>query len=505
MDLTDFQNTLLSQIEVLSKEGFDKDQIEQFTSKTLALAGSLKKPAPGQEFFCKGNFLFDKFARFLKGKVNIKRIYGRLHIYQNGVYEPAAAALEAVMIKYIPGLSASKRLEVKKYLELLEVKNTDPADARYIAFKNGIYDIAEDKLLPFNPIRIITNKLPWNYNPKARSAAMEVVLDRLTCHDGELRCLLEEMIGYCFYRRNELGKAFVLIGEKSNGKSTFLSLLQALLGEDNIAALDLAELSDRFKPASLCGKLANIGDDIGDKFVCNASIFRKLVTGDRITVEKKGQDPFEFNNYAKFLFSANTIPQIKDPTGAVQRRLLIIPFNASFTQKLPDGRPNPDYDPYIKYKLRGPEVMEYLALCGLRGLKRVLVNNGFTASGKVEKELLSYKIQNDSVLAFLAECKDSGYQLIGKPTREVYERYVAFCEQEKKTAEQRDLFSKKVIIETGYTNRPLRINGQLLRVFMDKISVTPVTPCYTDGVTPKDKENCDISSAVTPVTPFSTV
>ncbi len=135
----------------------------------------------------------------------------------------------------------------------------------------------------------------------------------------------------------------------------------------------------------------------------------------------------------------------------------------------------------------------------------MLANNGFTTSGKVETALLSYKIQNDSVLAFLAECKESGYQLIGKPTREVYEHYVAFCEQEKKTAEQRDLFSKKVIIETGYTNRPLRINGQLLRVFMDKISVTPVTPCYTDGVTPKDKENCDISSAVTPVTPFSTV
>lgn len=67
---------------------------------------------------------------------------------------------------------------------------------------------------------------------------------------------------YCLYRRNELGKAFILIGDKSNGKSTFLHVVKNMLGDKNIASLDLKELGDRFKTAELFGKLANIGDDI---------------------------------------------------------------------------------------------------------------------------------------------------------------------------------------------------------------------------------------------------
>ena len=98
-------------------------------------------------------------------------------------------------------------------------------------------------------------------------------------------------------------------------------MVKNMMGNENIASLDLKELGDRFKTAELFGKLANIGDDIGDEFIANASIFKKLVTGDQVNVERKGKDPFEFINYAKFLFSANVIPRIKDKTGAVQRRL----------------------------------------------------------------------------------------------------------------------------------------------------------------------------------------
>ena len=51
--------------------------------------------------------------------------------------------------------------------------------------------------------------------------------------------LLEEVIGYTFYRRNELRKAFILIGDKANGKSTFLDMIKNVLGEENVSALDI--------------------------------------------------------------------------------------------------------------------------------------------------------------------------------------------------------------------------------------------------------------------------
>ena len=53
---------------------------------------------------------------------------------------------------------------------------------------------------------VITNKIPWDYNPDAYNELADETLDRLACNDPVIRMLLEECIGYCFYRRNELGK-----------------------------------------------------------------------------------------------------------------------------------------------------------------------------------------------------------------------------------------------------------------------------------------------------------
>ena len=97
---------------------------------------------------------------------------------------------------------------------------------------------------------------------------MDNVLNRLSCNDAEIRALLEEVAGACLYRDNKLGggKAVILVGDKSNGKSTYIEMLHAMLGDKNISTLDFKELDDRFSTAMLFGKLANLGDDISDSF-----------------------------------------------------------------------------------------------------------------------------------------------------------------------------------------------------------------------------------------------
>ena len=300
--------------------------------------------------------------RMIQSRKHIIKINNQLHIYKNGIYVSGLAEIEAEMIKHIPQLNRAKRTEVLAYLDILIRENTNAEDANMIAFANGLYNIVDDSFVAFTPEHIITNKIRWDYNPEAYSELADKTLNKIACDDPAIRALLEEAIGYCFYRRNELGKAFILTGDKSNGKSTFLSMVQTLLGEENIASLDLKELGDRFKTAEMFGKLANIGDDIGDEFIANPAIFKKLVTGERVSAERKGQNPFEFNNYSKLLFSANNIPRIKDKTGAVQRRLTIIPFNATFSKA------DPDFRPYIKHELKSDEVMEYLITLGIAGL-----------------------------------------------------------------------------------------------------------------------------------------
>lgn len=427
------------------------DEIE-----TVLRDDAFKKPV----FFMGSTFLFDKFATFLKNNNHIIKINNQLHIYKNGIYISGLAEIEAEMIQHIPGLNRAKRTEVLAYLDILIRENSKVEDANLIAFENGLYNIVDDSFVEFTPEHIITNKIRWKYNPEAYSELADKTLNKIACNDPQIRALLEEAIGYCFYRRNELGKAFILTGDKSNGKSTFLSMVQCLLGDENISSLDLKELGDRFKTAEMFGKLANIGDDIGDEFIANPAIFKKLVTGERVSAERKGQNPFEFNNYSKLLFSANNIPRIKDKTGAVQRRLTIIPFDARFSAD------DPDFNPYIKHLLKTDEVMEYLINLGIAGLKRVLLNRKFTGSTKVQKAMDEYEENNNPIIGFFRECEDEEFQIENEPTNVVYKRYQEYCLANSLQPMSNIEFSKQVnrILNMRVENKWL--NGKKHRIFI---------------------------------------
>lgn len=431
------------------KEPLPDDELE-----TILRDEAFQKPV----FFMGSTFLFDKFATYMKNTAHIVKINNQLHIYKDGVYENGYKEIETEMIHYIPNLKKTQRREVLDYMELI-TEERQMSEANLIAFENGVYDMVTGELKPFSSDMVITNKIPWNYNPDAYSELADKTLDKLACNDRNIRLLLEECIGYCFYRRNELGKAFILTGDKSNGKSTFLDCMKAMLGEQNISALDLKELGDRFSTAMMFGKLANIGDDIGDDFLqgSQVSIFKKVVTGNRIKAERKGQDPFEFNPFIKLLFSANDIPRMKDKTGAVLRRLVIIPFNATFSKE------SDDYDPYIKYKLIEQDCMEYFIRVGVEGLQRVIINQGFTQSEKVQNQLNEYEEENNPIIAFIADCGVDAIE--NEPTNEVYKRYQVFCAENSMQPMSNIVFSKQINKRLGLEIVHVKLNGQTRRIF----------------------------------------
>lgn len=418
-------------------------------------------------FFQDKTFLFDKFATWLKNNCNVVRINNQLHIYQDGIYRLGYRSIETAMIQQIPNLKKTQRREVIDYMELIADEKT-PADARYIAFRNGVLNIITGELQPFSPDLVLTNQIPWDYNPDAYSEVADKTLDKLACKDTAIRALLEECIGYCFYRRNELGLAFILTGDKSNGKSTFLNCVKVILGDDNISALDLKELGDRFSTSMMFGKLANIGDDIGDDFLqgSQVAVFKKIVTGDRIKAERKGQDPFEFNPYVKLLFSANDIPRMRDKTGAVLRRLVIIPFNATFSKYLPDGSLDPDYNPFIKYELVEQSSIEYMIKLAVEGLKRILINNEFTSSEKVQEQLDEYKKENNPIEAFIDEAGIEGIE--NQLTIDVYTRYKLFCIDCGMQPMSNIVFSKQINKRLGLSVVQRKINKTNCKLFLRK-------------------------------------
>ena len=434
-----------------------KEPLSDGEVETILRDDSFKKPV----FFNGSAFLFDKFAIFLKNNNHIIRINNQLHIYKDGIYVSGKANIEAAMIQHIPSLNRAKRTEVLEYLNISIQDSINSNDADWIAFENGVYNIFDDTFSEFSADYIITNKIGWNYNPAAYSKAADEMLNRVSCDDPLIRGLLEEMIGYCFYRRNELRKAFIFTGDGSNGKSTFLSVIQSLLGEENISSLDMKELGDRFKTAEMVGKLANIGDDIGDEFIGNPAIFKKLVTGERVSVEQKGRDPFEFNNYSKLIFSANDIPRIKDKSGAVLDRLVIVPFNAKFTVEK-DG-----YKQDIRRDLVGhADVMEYLIKLGIAGLKRILERQQFTVSTKVQDELDDYRQRNNPIIGFIRECEEEDFRIENEPTNKVYKRYQEYCLANTLQAMSNIEFSKQINRTLNFKVVDKKIGGKKYRIFV---------------------------------------
>jgi putative DNA primase/helicase len=426
-------STLFSYILSLQNAGLDEDDIKE----TIRIINQYVLAEPLEEnelnvilrddafkkqvFFQKNRFSHDKFAEHIRMQHHVKKINGQLHIYENGIYVPGYDAIERAMVKEIPSLTSNQRNEVLKYLNVVCVGEECTSDLHLIAFKNGVYNLNTDQLEPFSPQHIITNMIPWNYNPNAKSELVDSVLNKLSCGDTDIRYCLEEVAGACLYRSAAIGggMAAILVGDKHNGKSTYIHMVGSMLGRGNYSAADMGTLGNRFITITLYGMLANIGDDISNGYIADASIFKKLVTGEEVQAEEKGKPAVSFVPYAMHIYSANDIPHMKDPTGAVLRRLLFIPLNGKFTKD------TPGYDPFIRYKLEQAEHMEYFIQCALDGLCDVLNNKAFTVPAKAAQQKAIYEVENNPILAFI---EDTGKEnIINELTADVYARYQVFC------------------------------------------------------------------------------
>lgn len=369
------------------------------------------KPA----FFDKRRFMHDVFSKYFKNdnKVYVKN--GRLFMYDDGYYSDNTKVIEKRMIQYIPELSKMQRREVMDYLKLIA---NDPINTSmyHVVCKNGLLDIRDCTVGKFTSEIFLANKINAAYDPKAYSVEMDRTLTKISCGDKELRMLIEEMIGYCLIQTAKFQKAFILYGDGSNGKSTLLDAVIALLGDNNVSSLSLKELNHNFKLSEITSKMANIGDDISDEYLTDSSIFKKLVTGEEITVDKKNEQPYKIRNYAKMIFAANNLPNTMDKSNGMIRRLSIIPFNAVFSKS------DPDYDPFIIDKLVSEEGLNYLLRVAVEGIRRVFANNKFTEPNAVSTMIHEYEKENNNVLQFIEKV-----DIVNRDATSVYNDYKFWC------------------------------------------------------------------------------
>ncbi|MFB6294608.1 MAG: phage/plasmid primase, P4 family, partial [Candidatus Nanohaloarchaea archaeon] len=222
-------------------------------------------------------------ANLLREKYHFRTLAdsGELYVFTNPAYEPRGEQvvkeeLEDNLQDYL------RTRDVREIMESIRAKTfidrpQNAAHTEYVPLQNGWYNLEEDRLEAPDPDKFIAHELPIQYQedadcPRIREFLHEVVED-------ENVPVLQELIGYCLYRDYPINKAFMLLGDGKNGKSTFLNLLKAFLGEENVATPSLHTLAEnRFAKADLYGKLANIHADLSAQKLYSTGVF-KMLTG----------------------------------------------------------------------------------------------------------------------------------------------------------------------------------------------------------------------------------
>lgn len=284
---------------------------------------------------------------------------------------------------------------------------------------NGIVNLITGELEPFSPSNKFTFMIPVFYNKEATCPRINAFISSV--FKQEDIPLAYEIIGYCLYRRYHIQKAIMLLGGGRNGKSTFLGLLTAVLGKENITGKALQDLEKhRFAKAMLFGKLANIHADLPDRALHTTGTFKELTGGDVIDGEKKFKDSFVFTNYAKLIFSANSLPETGDDTYAFYRRWIILDFPNKFEGDVENKN--------ILLEITSPEELSGLLNVALQALRDVLKRGDFTATTATENSRKRYLKASNSILAFIDDCimKDPTASAIKKGT--LYQEYVRYCE-----------------------------------------------------------------------------
>lgn len=284
-----------------------------------------------------------------------------------------------------------------------------------IQFRNNfMLDGAE--IIPMATKEFTPYFLDVDYDPDAYDQTVDDFLDFLTSNKKDLRLIVEELLGHILMTAGFPHKVFFLVGSSgANGKSTFLEMLNAFIGDLGLN-LALEQFNDQTSVMELEGKLVNVGDDIDAGYMEKSMNFKTLASGNTIMVRPIYSKPYKLKNKATLIFTANEMPTFKDKSGGIARRVVVIPCENKVKKA----------DPKIDEKLSTDNAKSYLLNIALNAMERINNNGGrLSSSETVEKVTEEYFVESDSLLGFMHQ---NGIDE-NMTTKGVYDEYLQHCEE----------------------------------------------------------------------------
>lgn len=341
-------------------------------------------------------------AEYIIDKYDIVMLDDELRIHREGrIYSSYTEAdNDNLLIDLIHNSKKRDRAEVFPYIRRYAPKRSKTRGT--IAFLNGVFDIKEKKLKPYEANMYFTACIPHRYVGNAEKdinsgRIASKFFEAVSCGDYEVEKLLYQIIAYCFIEGNPWQKTFFIFGAGGNGKGTFFSLLTAIFGLDKVEFKTWQDLGTPTGRASIIDKLVVLCNDINDTYIKEPQALKTLISCEPQTVRLLYHDPFTAIFNGKIISSGNAIPRVNDTSNGWQRRLILIPFDADF-------RNCPDVN--MADKLTSEPVIEHIICLAMDELAGVL-EKGFKTPSRVDELIEEYRLENNPVALFLKECGDN--------------------------------------------------------------------------------------------------
>ncbi|MFB2672900.1 phage/plasmid primase, P4 family [Shewanella xiamenensis] len=379
----------------------------------------------------------------------------------------------AILLKF--GQQALNRKKLLDMLEIFKSANQIPANRfdsnpMLMGINKGVLDLLTGTFFEAEQEMYISRSSDIDYDSTATCPRWLQFIDEITCGDVEYAKFLQRMVGYILTGRTDEQVLFFLYGHGCNGKSTFMNIIQRLMGSyyHQISSDVLLQSNNSGKGpnpslAKLNGSRLVVANELPEGSRMDENLVKSM-TGNDVIVARQlyAKVELEYIPMFKLIMVGNHKPVIRDTSPGMWRRMIMLPFNASFSQQ--------QMDPQLMDKL-------YAELSGilnwaLEGVQMWL-KDGIKASipDSIKSGIAEYRHESDLLAMFLEECTSKGDFVY---TDELYDTFRKWAERDGDWKMTRNIMTKRLVekgFEKGRHNSKAMVKGIKLKSAYDDISV----------------------------------
>jgi len=323
---------------------------------------------------------------------------------------------------------------------LIEEFDTDPLALTVLS---GTIDLASGELRPHRREDLITRLAPVTFDPAAACPRWDAFLNQAFEGDRDLIGFVQRAAGYSLTGDISEQVFLLLHGVGANGKSTFLGVLQRLLGDYAQRAsfetflLQRASGGPRNDIAALAGvRLAVAVEADAGRRLAEVTV-KELTGGDTVRARFLYQEAFEFRPQLKLWLACNHRPDIRGTDHALWRRVRLVPF----TVTIPEDKQDKSLGRALTAELSG--ILNW-ALQGLQDWR----SDGLGEAAAVAAATAAYREEQDLLATFLVD------RCVVQPSAEaaaadLFRAYETWCGDTGERAESQTAFGRR-LAEHGF-------------------------------------------------------